>query len=55
MYRLLAAIAQLGKEEEEQSEQDPIVVVVLDLKNAFNSLKRSSLLRFLEQGCAEFV
>ena len=57
MYHLLATIVADagGQTASDEQEQEPIVLISLDLKNAFNTLSRESLLDFLGYGCDSFV
>ena len=57
MFHLLATIVAEAPVQPQQdtAEPDPIVLISLDLKNAFNALSRESLLDLLGYGCESFV
>ena len=54
MFHLLASCAR-SVQIADEVQQDPVVLIALDITNAFNSLSRQSLLDFLAAGCETHV
>ena len=56
MYHGLAALfTELQTSRTETDAQDPVGILALDMKNAFNTMNRNHWLRFLAQGCKHHV